>query len=54
MLYKYVRRHHKPDQIIGDVESSVMKRRQVKDDIFLLCEFEPKKVKYSLNNEDWI
>ena len=54
MLAKFVRRHHKPEQIIGDVESSVMTRKRLKDDIFLLYEFEPKLVKYALDNEDWI
>lgn len=32
MLAKYVRRHRKPEQIIGDVESSIMTRKRLKDD----------------------
>ena len=54
MLAKFIRRHHKPEQIIGDVESSVMTRERLKDDTCLFCEFESKLVKYALGNEDWI
>lgn len=54
VLEKYVRRHHKPEQIIGDVESSIMTRRRLKDNACLLCEFEPKSIKDALDNEDWI
>ena len=42
MLEKFVRRHHKLEQIIGDAKSSVMTRKRLKDDTCLLCEFEPK------------
>jgi len=31
-----------------------MTRRNLKNDTCLLCEFEPKSVKDSLENEDWI
>lgn len=54
MLAKYVRRHHKPKQIIGDVESSVLTRKKLRNETCLLCEFEPKLVKDALDNEDWI
>ena len=54
MLAKYVRRYHKTNQLIGDVELSVMTRRKIKGDTCLLCEFEPKTIKYSLDNQDWI
>ena len=50
MLEKYVRRHHKPEKIIGDVESSFITRKKLKDDTCLLCEFEPKIVKDVLDN----
>ena len=54
MLEKFVRRHHKPEKITGDAESSVMTRRKLKDETCLLCEFDPKSIKYSLDYEDWI
>ena len=54
MIEKYVRRHHKNDKIIGDVESSVMTRNKLKDDTCLLYEFEPKIVKDDLENKYWI
>ena len=54
ILAKYVRRHHKRDQIIGDSKSSVMTRRKIKGDTCLLCEFNPKSIKYYLDNEYWI
>lgn len=54
MLEKYVGRHHKLEKIIGDVESSVMSRKRLKDETLLICEFEPKSVKDALDNEDWI
>ena len=54
MLAKYVRRHHKLEQIIGDVEIGVMKRKRLRDDTFLPCEVEPKSVKDALDNEDWV
>ena len=54
MLEKYVRRHHKPNQIIGDVESSLMTRRIPKGNIWLVYEFDPKSINDDLDNEDWI
>lgn len=54
MLAKYVRRHHKPKQIIVDVESSVMTRKRLRSDTCLLCEFGPKSMKDALDNEDCI
>ena len=54
MLEKYVRRHHAPKQIIGGKESGVMTRKRLRSDACLLCEFEPKSMKDSLENEDWI
>ena len=54
MLSKNVRKHHIPNQIIGDVESSVMTRKIFRNDTWLLCEFRPKSVKDALYNEDSI
>ena len=51
VLAKYVRRHHKLDQIIGDIESSVMTRRWLKDNTCLLCELKHKSIKDALDNE---
>ena len=53
MLASYVRRHHAPDHIIGDKFDGTMTRRKLKGTC-LLAEFEPKIVKYSLENESWI
>ena len=54
MISKFLGGHHKLEQIIGDVESTVMKRKILKGDSCLICEFEPKLVKDSLDNEDLI
>ena len=54
VLVKYVRRHHKPNQIIGYVESIVMTKIKLKSDTCLLCEFEPQSIKYASDNEDWL
>ena len=54
MLGKFVRRHHQPEKIIGDAESSVMTRKIFKDDTCLLCEIELKPVKSALDNENHI
>ena len=53
-LAKYVRRHHAPDQVIGDKDSGVMKRKILRSDTCLLCEFDPKLMKDALNNEHLI
>ena len=44
MLAKYVRRHHKPDQIIGDKSEGTMTRNKLKGTC-LLADFEPRCVK---------
>ena len=49
-----MRRHHAPDQTIGDKYSRVVRRRRLKNDTCLLCEFKPEFVKDALENEDWI
>ena len=54
MLAKYVRRHHRVDKIIGDRSSGVMIRNKLKNPTCLPCAFEPKIVKDTLDNEDWI
>ena len=53
MLAKYVRRHHAPDQIIGDKSEGTMTRSKLKGTC-LLVDFEPRNVKDALENESWI
>ena len=53
MLAKYVRRHHAPDQIIGDKYNGTMTRNKLKGTC-LLAKFEPRSVKDALDNESWI
>ena len=53
VLAKYVRRHHTPDQIIGDKSKGTMTRIKLKGTC-LLADFEPRSVKYALENEIWI
>ena len=53
VLAKYVRRHHAPDQIIGDKLDGTTTRRKLKGTC-LLAKFEPKNVKDALENESWI
>ena len=50
MLARYVRKHHTPNQIIGDKSEGTMTRRKLKGTC-LLAEFEPRSVKYSLKNK---
>ena len=54
ILAKYVRRHHKPEQIIGDKDTGIQTRSKTKDPTCLLCEFKPKTTREALENEDWI
>ena len=53
MLARYVRRHHAPDQIIGDKSDGTMTRRKLKGTC-LPAKFEPRNVKDDLENESWI
>ena len=53
MLAKYIRRHHTPDQIIGDKSEGTMTRSKLKGTC-LLADFEPRNVKDALENEIWI
>ena len=53
MLAEYVRRHHAPDQIIGDKSNGIMTRSKLKGTC-LLVEFEPRNVKDALKNESWV
>ena len=53
ILAKYVRRHHTPDQIIGDKSEGTMTRRKLKGTC-LLAKFELKNIKDALDNEIWI
>ena len=52
-LAKYLRRHHAPDQIIGDKSEGTITRSKIKG-TFLLADFEPRNVKDALENESWI
>ena len=52
VLERYVRRHHAPDQIIGDKSDGTMTRNKLKGTC-LLAEFEPRNVKDALDNEIW-
>ena len=53
VLARYVKRHHAPDQIIGDRSDGTMTRKKMKGTC-LLVEFEPRNIKYSLGNGSWI
>ena len=53
MLARRVRRHHVPNQIIGDKSDWPMIRRKLKGTCWL-AEFEPRSVKDALENESWI
>ena len=53
MLAKYARRHHAPDQIIGDKSEGTMTRSKLKGTC-LLADFEPRNEKDALENEIWI
>ena len=53
ILAKYVKRHHAPDQIIGDKLEGTMTRSKLKGTC-LLANFEPRNVKDALENENWI
>ena len=52
-MAKYVKRHHAPDQIIGDKSEGTMTRSKLKGTC-LLADFEPRNVKDALENESWI
>ena len=53
VLARYVRRHHAPDQIIEGKLDEIVTRNKLKGTC-LLAEFEPRKIKDSLDNESWI
>ena len=53
MLAKYVRRHHAPNQFIGDKSDRTMTRSKLKGTC-LLAKFEPRNVKDALENEIWV
>ena len=52
-LVGYVRRHHAPDQIIGDQLVGTMTRNKLKGTC-LHTKFEPRSIKDALENERWI
>ena len=51
-MAKYVRRHHAPDQIIGDKLEGTMTRSKLQGTC-LLADFEPRSVKDAFENESW-
>ena len=53
VLAKYVRRHHGPDQIIGDKSEGTMTRSKLQGTC-LLADFEPRNIKDALANDSWI
>ena len=53
VLAKYVKRHHAPNQIIGDKLEGTMTRSKLKGTC-LLANFEPISIKDALENESWI
>ena len=53
VLAKYVKRHHTPDQIIGEKIEGNMTRSKLKRTC-LLANFETRNVKDALENESWI
>ena len=52
-MAKYVRRHHTPNQIIGDKLEGTMTRSKLKGTC-LLAEFELRSVKDAFKNESWV
>ena len=53
VLAKYVRKHHAPDQIIGNKSDGTMTRRKLKGTC-LLAEFKLRNIKYALDDESWV
>ena len=53
VLEKYVKRHHGPNQIIGDKLDGTMTRRKLKGTC-LHANFELRNVKNTLDNESWV
>ena len=53
ILARYDRRHHAPNQIIGDKSNGTMTRRKLKDTC-LLADFEQRNVKNDLDNESLV
>ena len=53
MLSRYVRRHHAPNQIIGDKSNGTMTQSKWRGTC-LLADFEPRNVKGELDYESWI
>ena len=53
ILFKYVRRHHPIDQIIGDKDARPMTRNRLRSATCLLSMKEPKIVKDALEDDNW-
>ena len=52
-LSKYVKKHHPPEQIIGDKNARPMTRNRIRNESCLLRKFEPKTVFDALQDDDW-
>ena len=52
-LAKYVRRHHLPEQIIGNKEAKIMTRNRIRSETCLLRKVAPRIVSGALQNDDW-
>ena len=53
-LFKYVRRNHSIEKIIGDKDARPKTRRRSESGTCLVSLLEPKIVKEDLDNENWI
>ena len=51
MLAKYVRKYHSKNQIIGDKDVGLIKRRKEREEVFLLSHIEPKDVGEDIKDE---
>ena len=53
VLARYVKRHHAPEQIIGDKSDGTITRNKSKGTSFL-TELKPRSIKDALDNKRWI
>lgn len=49
-----MRRHHPQDQIIGDKRERMMTQSKIRNKTCLVCEFEPKTIRNTLEIDEWI
>ena len=52
-LFKYVRRYHPIEQIIGDKEARPMTRNRLRNESCLFRNIEPKTITDALQDDDW-